>query len=131
MRHVTHLVLAGTVFAAALVCGGAASAHSVSDRSTATHRVVVRPVDRQGDPVHGWTVTRQHGSKVSCSGASAAAVSKNIVECFPAAEYLPSCWKSRHHTVLCLRDATRHQLVRVRYAGTIAAVAAPKHPSPQ
>jgi hypothetical protein len=131
MRLVVPLVLAGTVVTGALAFGGTATAHPTSDRSTQTHRVVVRPVDRHGRPVTGWTVTRERGSTVSCGGAAAAAVSHNIVECFPTAEYLPACWKSQHHTVLCVRDATRHQLVRIRYSGSIGSVAAPKHPSPQ
>jgi hypothetical protein len=131
MRLVIPLVLAGTVVAGALAIGGSATAHPTSDRSTRTHRVVLRPVDRHGDPVQGWKVKRERGTSVSCGGAAAAAVSRNIVECFPTAEYLPACWKSSHHTVLCVRDATRHQLVRIRYSGSIGSVSAPKHPAPQ
>jgi hypothetical protein len=130
MRLVTPLVLAATVVAGALSLGGTATAHTTSDRD-GTHRVVVRPVDRHGHAAPGWKVTREQGSKVSCDGVAAAAVNKNIVTCFPSAEYLPSCWKSHHRTVLCLRDATRKELVRIRYSGTIASVSAPKRPSPQ
>jgi hypothetical protein len=116
--------LAGALFAAAAPSAQAGSASH-------THRVVVRPVDSHGNPVAGWRVTRERGTTVDCGGHAAAAVNRNIVECFPAAEYLPSCWKSQHHTVLCLRDATEQKLVRIRYTGSIAPVRAPRHPSPQ
>jgi hypothetical protein len=115
--------LAGALFAA----GPPAQAGGANQ----VHKVVVRPVTAAGTPSPGWQVTRERGSTVSCAGAAAAAVSNDIVQCFPAVEYLPSCWTSHHHTVLCLRDATRHQLVRIRYTGSIDSVAAPKHPSPQ
>jgi hypothetical protein len=43
-----------------------------------------------------------------------------------------SCWKSRNHTVLCLRDPQKKQLVRIRYSGPITPAArAPRRPSPQ
>jgi hypothetical protein len=96
-----------------------------------THRVVVRPVQASGDPVDGWTVNREPHSSVSCDGAAPAAVDDGILECFPSAEYLPACWKSHHHTALCLRDARTKTLVRVHYTGRFGAAAAPKQPTPQ
>ena len=96
-----------------------------------THRVVVRPVDKSGKAVSGWTVTSQKGLTVSCSGAAAASVSTGILECYPTVDYLPACWKSTNHTALCLRNARKHSLVRVTYRGSWAAAAAPKRPSPQ
>jgi hypothetical protein len=131
MRLVVPVALVATAVAGTLAVGGAATAHQTADRATHTHRMVIRPVDRHGHPVAGWQVTRERGVEVSCGGAAAAAVNKNIVECFPAAEYLPSCWRSHRHTVLCLRDATRRQLVRIRYTGSIASASAPSRPSPQ
>jgi hypothetical protein len=130
MRVSLAVAVISTLAAGVLAAMAGPSATAAAGQSH-THRVVVRPVDRHGDPVAGWTVTRERGSTVTCDGAAAAAVSRNIVACFPAAEYLPSCWKSQHHTVLCVRDATRHQLVRIRYSGKVAPVSAPKHPSPQ
>ena len=123
------LALAGTLPASPADASSAASV-SPARSTTHTHRVVVRPVDRLGHAVAGWTVKRQRGVTASCDGALPAAVSQNIVECFPTAEYLPACWKSGRHTVLCLRDARTHTLVRVRYTGSLPQVSAPKRPSP-
>ncbi|MBO0845594.1 MAG: hypothetical protein J2P22_09285 [Nocardioides sp.] len=120
-----------SALAAGVLAATVAPSATASAGHPHTHRVVVRPVDRSGHPVAGWTVTRERGTSVSCGGASASAVNRNIVACFPSADYLPSCWKSRHHTVLCVRDATRHKLVRIRYTGSIGSVSAPRHPSPQ
>lgn len=96
-----------------------------------THKVVVRPVDGNGDAVTGWTVKREPKSSVSCDGAAPAAVDDGILECFPSAEYLPACWKSHHHTALCLRDARTTTLVRVHYTGGFPSATAPTRPSPQ
>ena len=112
----------------ASVYAGSAGAHAATPH---THRIVVRPVDANGDAAAGWTVHRQRGVTVQCDGAAPAAVDDGITECFPTAEYLPACWKSHHHTVLCLRDAGRQRLVRVRYTGAFGSPTAPQHASPQ
>jgi hypothetical protein len=117
--------------AAALAVGGAATAHQAPDRSAHTHRVVVRPVDASGHARPGWTVHRIKGMTVECDGSAAAAVNDGIHACFPTAAYLPACWRSAHHTVLCLRDARTKKLVRVRYDGKIGRAKAPGRPSPQ
>jgi hypothetical protein len=96
-----------------------------------THRVVVRPVDSAGNAVPGWTVKREKGVTVQCDGPAPAAVDDGIGICFPTAEYLPACWKSHHHTVLCLRDARTMELVRLRFSGRFGSPIAPKRPSPQ
>ncbi|HET7388549.1 MAG TPA: hypothetical protein VFJ19_18000 [Nocardioidaceae bacterium] len=126
--------VAASVLAAVVVSAPAAVSAQPGTRTNAsphTQRVVVRPVDAHGHAVGSWKVKRLHGSPVECAGPARAAVSGNIVECFPSAYYLPSCWKSHHHTVLCLRDAREHQLVRVRYSGRVRPVVRPKVPSPQ
>jgi hypothetical protein len=109
---------------------GAADAHGPApDGSPRT--TVVRPVTADGEPAPGWTVHRERGGAATCSDPAVAAVDDDIVGCYPSALYLPSCWSSTHHTVLCLRDVTEQKLVRVRYRGTIPSVTAPEQPSPQ
>ncbi|HEY2296416.1 MAG TPA: hypothetical protein VGH43_01710 [Jatrophihabitans sp.] len=101
-----------------------------------TQKIVVRPVHANGTPVAGYTVTNWHiQGGLDCGhglpSPSSSAVDDNIVYCGPSAAYTMSCWKSRNHTVLCLRDPQKKHLVRVRYAGSIAPTHAPHHPSPQ
>jgi hypothetical protein len=122
----TVITLAGT-----LATSGAAAAHQTHDRSSPTQRVVVRPVDASGHARSGWSVHRMKGLTVDCDGSAAAALDDGIYACFPTAAYLPACWPSQHHTVLCLRDARSDKLVRVRYRGSLGAAAAPDQPSPQ
>lgn len=129
------LAAAAALAAGALAATTAATAHpsagAVTGRVAHTHRVVVRPVDSAGDPVAGWTVKRERGFSVDCGGSAPAAVDDGIAECFPTAVYLPACWKSTHHTALCLRDARVQKLVRVRYNGAFGSPTAPKRPTPQ
>jgi len=94
-----------------------------------TSVVVVRPVHADGTPAAGWTVHRERG-RVFCDGASPAAVRRGIVSCSPSAAYVPACWRSAHHTVLCLRDPSVHVLVRIRYAGAFPEVAKPAVATP-
>lgn len=54
-----------------------------------------------------------------------------ITICGPSAAYLPSCWRSRRHTVLCLRQVADEMLARVRYSGAYPDSAAPSRPRPQ
>ncbi|MGI8524244.1 MAG: hypothetical protein ACR2K3_13200 [Nocardioides sp.] len=125
------VLVAGTL-AAGPAHGSGTSSSAQQDppqRAAHTHRVVVRPVDANGHRVTGWSVSRLKGS-ASCDGASPAAVDDGIVTCFPTAYYLPACWKSRHHTALCLRDARTRKLVRVRYTGSFGSGTAPQRPSP-
>jgi hypothetical protein len=134
MRPSASRALAATLGAglvAVLVAAGTTGIARAGDAATRTHRVVLRPVDAAGDPAAGWTVTREHDITVQCDGAASAAVDDGITACYPTAAYLPACWKSDNHTVLCLRDARKEKLVRVRYTGSFGAPVAPKHPSPQ
>lgn len=122
-------VAATTVAGTLAVCGAAVAGHT-DQRSSTTQRVVVRPVDSTGHARPGWSVHRMRGLRADCGGSAAAAVDDGIYACFPTAAYLPACWPSQHHTVLCLRDARARKLVRVRYSGTLGA-ATPARPSPQ
>ncbi|MFT4083037.1 MAG: hypothetical protein QM638_10660 [Nocardioides sp.] len=121
----TALVLAA-LLAVLLAAGSPADAAG----SAATARHVIRPVTDAGEPASGYRVTTRKG-RVSCFGRSAAAVDDGITTCGPSAAYLPSCWRSTHHTVLCLRSPRSRTLVRVRFQGHWKGVQAPRHPRPQ
>jgi hypothetical protein len=125
------LALAAGVLAFTSTPSAHAGGAGQASRGSRTHHVVVRPVDTNGKPAAGWTVGRERHSSVSCDGAAPAAVDDGILECFPSAEYLPACWKSHHHTALCLRDARTTSLVRVHYTGRFGTATAPAQPSPQ
>jgi hypothetical protein len=114
--------------ASALVSGTTVGATGATAH---THRVVVRPVDTAGRAVAGWTVHRERGVSVQCDGPAPAAVDDGIGTCFPTMEDLPACWKSHHHTALCLRNARKQRLVRVRYTGTFGSPTAPHRATPQ
>lgn len=116
---------------AAGLLGAVPSSASGQGAATRTHRVVVRPVDSSGHARPGWTVHRAKGLTVQCDGSASAAVDDEIYACFPTAAYLPACWPSGHHTVLCLRDARTRKLVRVHHSGKLGQATAPDRPSPQ
>lgn len=96
-----------------------------------THKVVVRPVHANGKPVAGYSVKREHIDGFTCSDVSNQAVDDNIDYCGFSATYTVACWKSRHHTVLCLRNPIKKKLVRIHYQGHFASTHAVAHPSPQ
>jgi hypothetical protein len=131
------LVRTAPLFLAAVVSAGALAAPSADAGTPApttavdhTAQKVVRPVDGTGHAVTGYTVHRESGS-VSCDGQAATGVSRGIDACFPSAYYVPSCWRSRNHTVLCLRDVATKELVRISYSGTYPVQRAVRRPSPQ
>jgi len=124
-------VVAAVVVAVAGLLGTVPALASGRDAATRTHRVVVRPVDAAGNPAPGWTVTRERAVSVRCGDPAPAAVDDGISICFPAAEYLPACWRSHRHTVLCLRDARTKALVRLGLSGRFGSPVAPARPSPQ
>ena len=123
--------LVGLLLAPLALLGLAAPADAGASVTQSTRMVVVRPVTADGHAAPGWRVHREREGKATCSDPAVSAVDDGIVECYPSALYLPSCWPSTHHTVLCLRDVTSKQLVRVRYRGSIADATAPEQPSPQ
>jgi hypothetical protein len=81
--------------------------------------------------VTGWTVHLERGVSVQCDGPAPAAVDDGIGACFPTMEDLPACWKSDHHTALCLRNARKKRLVRLLYTGTFGSPTAPDRATPQ
>lgn len=143
-RPAGALTAAGALVAIVLALVGTLSTASAStttataDRTAArtaatppaTRIRVVRPVTAAGRPAAGWTVHKESGS-ADCWGASTAAVDDGITTCGPSAAYLPSCWKSRRHTVLCVRDVATRKLVRVHYSGAYPTATAPARPTPQ
>ncbi len=96
-----------------------------------TVQTVVRPVTADGHAAEGWKVHRETDLEVSCDDAAAAAVDDGIGACYPTAAYTPSCWKSAHRTVLCLRDPLVQRLVRVKRSGHFGDYSAPKSARPQ
>lgn len=100
----------------------------------ATERITVRPVTADGRPVTGYRVTTETAPGFMCAGdeVSPAAVSPNIRWCGFSAMNTVTCWNSAvPSTALCLRDPLKHVLVRIRYQGTFAPIAAPRNPVPQ
>lgn len=128
MRRLLEIAL----FALAAVLAAIVTGTTPADASLPhTQKIVVRPVHADGTPVAGYTVSRESIANFTCAGSSAAAVDNNIEFCGYSATYTVSCWKSSHHTVLCLRDPMRKQLARIRYQGTFSPSKPPRHPSPQ
>jgi hypothetical protein len=124
------LAMVATLFPIATSSAVAPSQRAVGrDRPAATEFVFVRPVTTAGRPAPGWKVRRERGS-ATCSGPSPSAVNPGIVSCFPTALALRACWKSAHHTVLCVRSARRHTLVRIHRTGRYPSVHAPAKPAP-
>jgi hypothetical protein len=115
----------------ALLALGAVSASGSPAQARQTVARIVRPVHRDGTPVAGYTVQRQHIPDFTCSGASAVAVDDGIHFCGASADYTVACWKSGHHTVLCLRNPRKKVLARIRYVGKLPRARALNKPSPQ
>lgn len=130
LARVTPLVLTAAVAAVFAVPGALPSADAGTSTLDHTIRKVVRPVDATGHAVAGYTVSRDAGS-VTCAAPATTGVDRGIDICFPTAYYVPSCWRSRNRTVLCLRDVSKKQLVRIGYTGTYPVKPAPRVPSPQ
>ena len=91
-----------------------------------TQITVVRPVNAAGFPSPGFTVQGEPTGSVDCSFPDPApsAVSPNIEQCFPSAEYAAACWKAAApHKVLCLRNPRARKLVRIPRQGAFAPTA--------
>ena len=122
------------VIAASCAALALAASPASAQASTGPHTVgrIVRPVHRDGMPVAGYAVDREHIAHFGCNpGPSPVAVQDNIRFCGPSVADTVACWKSRHHTVLCLRDPQKKVLARIRYVGTFRPVRALNRPSPQ
>jgi hypothetical protein len=112
---------AGSVYADAAVAAAPYSA-------AATVQVTVRPVTSSGHAASGFTVKGDPTGSLDCSdGApSQGAVDKNILQCFPDAEYAIACWKSATpHRVLCMRNPAKHQLAKIPFTGNFGHSAPP------
>jgi len=134
VRPLPRLALAVALIAAPIaVLLAVASAAAAAPTPSATHTriAVVRPVHSDGTPVAGYTVHREHIDGFTCLEASPVAVNKNIDYCGFGATYTMACWKSKDHTVLCLRNPWSTDLARIRYSGTFTRHAAPANPLPQ
>lgn len=132
-RIATRVLLSTFALAAVVAASSAGSADATgSPAPTVDHttRIVLRPVTTTGTAAPGYAVHREPGS-VDCSDQSVSAVDRGIDTCYPTAMYVPSCWKSSNHTVLCLRSVSDTRLVRVRYSGAFVNHAAVKVRSPQ
>jgi hypothetical protein len=130
MRKLLPALLSAAALTAAMISLVAlATPAGASPRHTA--RIVVRPVHADGRPVAGYRVSSESISGFSCTDVSPVAVDRNIRFCGFSATYTMACWKSAHHTVLCLRDPWAKRLVRIRYTGSFRPVAAPRHPAPE
>jgi hypothetical protein len=129
VRVILSVLLLAAAGLAVLLASPSQASATLRPSGPVTSVVVVRPVRADGTPVPGWIVHRERG-RAFCDAASPAAVRPGIVSCSPSAAYLPACWRSGHHTVLCLRDPSVHELVRMRYAGRFPQVAKPAVASP-
>jgi hypothetical protein len=127
VRKLACLALAVATVATGLVVG----AGSAGAAATHTRKIVIRPVHADGRPVRGYTVKHESIPGFTCLDTSPVAVDRNIRYCGFSATYTVACWKSRNHTVLCLRDPWIKELVRIRYSGRFRPAAAPAHPVPQ
>jgi len=111
---------------------GATGSPTARATGARTVQTVLRPVHADGTPAPGYRVTIESVQGFTCDeGASPSAVDPDIRVCGFTALNTLSCWRSTGHTVLCLRDAYTRSLVRIRYTGTFAHVAAPIRPAPQ
>ena len=92
--------------------------------TSATSRIVVRPVTQAGTPAQGVLVaTDASAGSVGCTPAdpSPGAVSRNIEFCSPSAAYAIACWKSATpHQVLCSRDPSSNRVYSLRRSGNFA-----------
>lgn len=130
-RLLLFVPLAAAVSATLALSAGPATAHP-SHGARQTVGRIVHPVHRNGTPVAGYTVQKEHIADFRCNeGPSPVAVDDNIRFCGPSATYTVACWKSRNHTVLCLRNPRKKALVRIRYVGRFRHVRALDKPSPQ
>jgi len=102
-----------------LACPDSASATS------ATVRVVVRPVTAGGVPAPGYhaVVNRRKSDAVDCRSAdpSPGAVDRDIEWCTPSAAYAIACWKAATaHRVLCSRDPRSQRVYSIPRDGGFA-----------
>jgi hypothetical protein len=126
MKRILSTVVLGALALGSLIVATPASA------APATQKVVVRPVHSNGRPVSGYRVSTEQIDGFTCNeGSSPVAVDPDISFCGYSATYTVACWKSTHHTALCLRNPLKKALVRIRYTGAFNQVDAPAKPTPE
>ncbi len=111
------LALASVLPAVAAPAGVAKSGYAP------TQRIVVRPVDSTGRARPGFAVAAEPNGQVDCTDGdeSPGAVSRNILVCFPSAEYAIACWKPvTPQMALCMRDPSHKRLVQIPRNGRFA-----------
>lgn len=111
---------------ALLVSGGFALQAANATTTTATVRVVVRPVTSTGHPAAGFTLHSEPTGSVDCSGKSPSpgAVDPDIEFCSPSAEYAVACWKSAvAQRALCMRNPRSKDVYRIPRTGAFAPTA--------
>jgi hypothetical protein len=107
--------------AAALVTTTMATATAAPARhTTATQRIVIRPVNSHGHPAAGFVRKDLGNDPVFCrfngghGSTSTVAVDPGIFDCSPSAAYAIACWDAaRAHRVLCYQSAFSHKVVRL------------------
>lgn len=118
------VVLAAVSVATLAVAVGVDSTSAGAVRGNpATSITVVRPVNTAGHPRAGFAVQAEPTGGVNCNFPDPApsAVSPNIEQCFPSAEYAAACWKAAAaHKVLCMRNPRVRKLVRIPRHGPFA-----------
>lgn len=121
-----RVALPAAVALAFTLAGSTIGAVSTEAASTsATTRIVVRPVTSAGTPSPGVLVTSdQKAGTVDCRTPepSPGAVSRDIEFCTPSAAYAIACWKSATpHQVLCSRDPSSGRVYALPRTGGFAA----------
>lgn len=128
LAAVTVVAVAVAVAGAAVAAGAGSSAMPASHSSTV--RVVIRPVTHAGSASTGYTVHGEQNGAVDCSyhDPSPGAVDRNIEFCSPSVEYAVACWNSTApHHVVCMRDPTAKQLVKLPRMGRFAHTKLARH----
>jgi hypothetical protein len=131
MRKILALAVVMAALTATVITlvGSAVTADAVVPMHTT--KIVVRPVHADGRPVKGYRVVREHYPfDFDCGEVSPMSVSGDVYWCGFTVTNTMACWKSAHHTVLCLRDPRVKTLVRIRYTGALHHVARRAHPHP-
>lgn len=106
-----------------------------SEPAVPTERVVQRPVTRSGKVAPGFLIFNPGGGVTDaapCGMASRSAVDAGIDACSPASSGLGACWKETAYAALCMQQANRPKLIRVRVPSSqFRRLPPPTHPVPQ
>jgi hypothetical protein len=123
MRRVIALAAVAVATLGVVVAADSPGAGAARQVQPPTQITVVRPVNAAGVARSNYTVQAEPTGTVDCSFADPApsAVSPNIEQCFPDAEYAAACWDAAApHKVLCMRNPRARKLVRIPRLGAFA-----------